>query len=464
MGRSTVSALCLAILISGCGGGGTSGTSGTSGTTMVSVPNVVGSTQAAATTSITGAGLTVGAVTMQSSSTVASGNVISENPAAGASVASGSAVALVVSTGGSGSAAAWTWESGANTVNAAGVYGTQGVAAASNVPGARDVAVSWTDTAGDLWLFGGYRDASGNDFNDLWRYELSDGQWTWVGGAMNDSNTAPTYGTQGVAAASNNPGARDSAVSWTDTAGNLWLFGGEQGYQSTDVFQNDLWRYSPSTGLWTWVSGLNTANASGVYGTQEVAAAANVPGARGGAVSWMDAAGNLWLFGGRSYDSTGSFGVLNDLWRYSPSTGLWTWISGSNTAADASAVYGTQGVAAATNVPGGRGFAVSWTDSASNLWLFGGFPNVNSSADLNDLWRFTPGTGQWTWVSGANTTNAPGVYGTQGVAAASNVPGARDQAVSWTDSAGNLWLFGGEDAYSNGSPGVFSDHNDLWRY
>jgi hypothetical protein len=65
----------------------------------VSVPNVVGDTQATATTAITGAGLTVGTVTQQSSSSVASGDVISENPAAKTSVVSGSAVALVISTG-----------------------------------------------------------------------------------------------------------------------------------------------------------------------------------------------------------------------------------------------------------------------------------------------------------------------------------------------------------------------------
>jgi len=63
------------------------------------VPNVVGDTQAAATTAITGAGLVVGTVTTQSSPTVASGNVISETPTAGTSVNAGSAVNLVVSTG-----------------------------------------------------------------------------------------------------------------------------------------------------------------------------------------------------------------------------------------------------------------------------------------------------------------------------------------------------------------------------
>ena len=38
---------------------------------------------------------------------------------------------------------------------------------------------------------------------------------------------------------------------------------------------------------------------------------------------------------------------------------------------------------------------------------------------------------------------ALGVYGTQGVAAASNMPGARWRAVGWTDSNGDFWLFAG---------------------
>ena len=71
--------------------------SGTLG--FVSVPNVVGDTQAAAGAAITAAGLTAGTVTQQSSATVARGEVVSEIPAAGASVAQGSAVALIVSTG-----------------------------------------------------------------------------------------------------------------------------------------------------------------------------------------------------------------------------------------------------------------------------------------------------------------------------------------------------------------------------
>ncbi len=83
-----------ALILTACGGGGGSG-----GSTSVSVPNVVGDTQAVASATVTGAGLTVGSVTTQSSNTVASGKVISESPAAATSATKGSAVMLVVSSG-----------------------------------------------------------------------------------------------------------------------------------------------------------------------------------------------------------------------------------------------------------------------------------------------------------------------------------------------------------------------------
>ena len=47
-------------------------------------------------------------------------------------------------------------------------------------------------------------------------------------------------------------------------------------------------------------------------------------------------------------------------------------------------------------------------------------------------------------LSGSVTGNQAGSYGTQGVAAAGNVPGARSGTISWTDAQGDLWLFGGQ--------------------
>jgi len=65
----------------------------------VIVPDVVQQLQADAQGNISGAGLAVGAITTATSPTVFAGRVISQSPAAGASVAAGSAVSFVVSIG-----------------------------------------------------------------------------------------------------------------------------------------------------------------------------------------------------------------------------------------------------------------------------------------------------------------------------------------------------------------------------
>jgi beta-lactam-binding protein with PASTA domain len=124
-----------------------------SGPGQVSVPNVVGSTQAAATTAIQNAGLVVGTVTTHSSSTVPSGDVISETPSAGTMVNAGSAVNLVISSGpaqvavpnvvGSTQAAATT-----AIQNAGLVVGTVTTASSSTVPSG-DV-ISETPSAGTM--------------------------------------------------------------------------------------------------------------------------------------------------------------------------------------------------------------------------------------------------------------------------------------------------------------------------
>jgi PASTA domain-containing protein/subtilase family protein len=65
----------------------------------IDVPNVVGQTQAAATTALAAAQLVVGTVSTASSAAVPAGEVISQSPAAGQDAALGSAVNIAVSTG-----------------------------------------------------------------------------------------------------------------------------------------------------------------------------------------------------------------------------------------------------------------------------------------------------------------------------------------------------------------------------
>jgi len=357
----------------------------------------------------------------------------------------------------------WTWVSGDNANNQAGVYGAQGTGSASGKPGARNGGMSWIDSSGALWVFGGEGiDSSGNSglLNDLWKYDPATVQWTWVSGSDTISQTG-IYGAQGTGSSSSIPGSRVKGVIWRDLSGNLWLFGGT-GYAAANYGAlNDLWKFSPTTGIWTWVSGDNTANQPGVYGTQGIAVALNKPGARNGSVTWIDSSGNLWLFGGDGYGAV-SIGELNDLWKFDVSANEWTWVFGDE-GIDQSGVYGTKGAAGASNKPGARDGSVSWIDSSGRVWLFGGNgvdANGNIGA-LNDLWRFDTLTDEWTWISGDSMFNQSGIYGTKGSAAASTKPGARDGSVSWIDSSGNLWLFGGNGFDASGNGGLM---NDLWKF
>lgn len=352
----------------------------------------------------------------------------------------------------------WTWVSGANVINQPGTYGTQGVSAPSNTPGAREGALTWTDASGNFWMFGGISQptaASDSYLNDIWKY--SNGQWTWMGGSSS-YNQSGVYGTLGTPDLNDTPGARAYAVHWKDTAGTLWLFGGlGLDADGRSEFLNDLWRYG--AGEWTWIGGPEVAiqGQPGVYGVQGAAAPGNIPGGRSDAASWIDAAGNFWLFGGMGYDSIGVLGWLNDLWKYSG--GEWTWMGGSNLADDAGS-YGTLGVPSATNLPHGRSDAATWVDANGDFWLFGGgFNQSGKIYVLNDTWKYSGG--QWTWMGGSNQVNQPATYGTKGIAAPGNVPGARWAAISWIDPAGNFWLFGG---FGVAPTTACRFPADLWKY
>jgi len=340
--------------------------------------------------------------------------------------------------------ASWTWVSGDIKGNKLGVYGTKGVAAAGNHPGSRMGAVAWTDPEGNMWLFGGYGYATQNYaqlLDDLWKFDGS--QWTWISGdCMKDRSGV--YGTQRVANSANQPGARKDAVGWTGPQGNLWLYGGA----GVDAYGNegnlsDLWVFDGTN--WIWVSGVEACNYGGVYGQQGVADVNNKPGARIESAAWTDNTGYLWLFGGSGVDGYGNYGQLNDLWKYD---GNWTWVAGSPD-------YSTQFVSEATDIPSARNGSLCWYDAGGTLWLFGGSARTRSSDVSNDLWKFD-GT-NWTQVFvAAKHKERKGTYGTPGVSSGTDWPGARGSAVSWTDSKGTLWLFGGD--------GIGGYRNDLWKF
>lgn len=394
----------------------------------------------------------------------------------------------------------WAWmggsdKSGCKGCGQAGVYGTLGTAAPTNIPGSRDFATGWTDAEGKFWLYGGGGyDATryASSLSDLWEFDPSSREWTWMGGTSTIKSVCNS-GTLGVSGCADTPGFREFSVSWNDGKGDFWLFGGWgmviNGAASHSADLNDLWEYDPSKAEWvcirqpsrTVIEGRDMG-VRGVYAVFANPHEDSIPGAREDAMGWTDKNGNLWLFGGKGLDSLGTMGFLNDLWEFDPSIHEWAWIGGGDVLpcktlewCGIPGIYGILEKSSAKNAPGGRSSAASWTDSNGNLWLFGGTGADSSGGQgtLNDLWEFKPSTGEWTWMSGS-ATGAPhfdrglakfmvpkGIYGTAGHPSPANVPGGRSGASSWTDRDGNLWLFGGLGYDSNGDYGYL---NDLWEY
>ena len=229
----------------------------------------------------------------------------------------------------------------------------------------RSGAVAWKDSSGNVYVFGGYDNSY---LNDLWRF--------------NGTSWSP------VTNAGTPPSGRQGAVAWTDNAGNAYVFGGRSGPYS---YFNNLWRFDGTS--WSEVTNAGTA-----------------PNVRYGAVAWKDSSGNAYVFGGYG-------GIYyNDLWKFNGT--IWSEVTNAGTA------------------PSVRNRIVALTDNVGNAYVFGG---TYVFSYYNDLWKFT--TNNTTWTQLTNVTNAPSV---------------RNRAVALTDNAGNTYVFGG----NNGA----SYFNDLWRF
>ncbi|CAN5555578.1 hypothetical protein BH11BAC1_BH11BAC1_24340 [soil metagenome] len=339
----------------------------------------------------------------------------------------------------------WTWISGDSNSNSLGVYGTQGVPSVNNHPPANFGYVDWKDRQGNFWVFGG----GFPEYSDLWKYDPLTNEWTWVKG-NGIANLFPTYGTKGIAAPTNTPGRRtDGSASWIDTTGNLWLFGGASA-------RNDLWKYDISANEWTWVYGDSTGNSWSVHGTLGVPSPNNIAGARDRTISsWTDSLNNLWLFGGRSFDDSGHYNMMNDLIEYNIATNEWTWMAGS-ALYGAVGSYGIKGIANPLNVPSSRETFSKWKDPDGNFWLMGGRTGDFQYYLLNDVWKFDVNSNVWTWMSGTSSINDLGNYLSTCVLDVNRTPSSRHEHHSTvTDNCGRFWLFGGT---------LFGTLNDLWLF
>jgi gliding motility-associated-like protein len=272
------------------------------------------------------------------------------------------------------------------------------------------------------------------------------GTWEWVTGT-NDTSGAAVFGTMGVPDPLNTPGATSALASWKDQQGNFWVFGGRISFAWD--FNSALWKFDPLIGQWTFMKGSTQVNAPGIYGTQTVPSAANYPGGRSTFCSWVDQQGNFWLFGGLGYDINGTFGGLNDLWKYDIATNMWTWMKGSTTVYDPGNSGTYQVPSASTNPYAVTGSYSLLGSAPGELWM--------KYSDL--VWRYTIATNIWTWMKGSGGLTQVN-YGTQFVSSPTNTPGSRSLFGQWTDANGKFWIYGGHGLYNNN----VTAFGDVWRF
>jgi len=324
----------------------------------------------------------------------------------------------------------WAWMAGDNVSNSVGTAGTLGVYNAANTPPASTIpGPSWTDKQNNFWMLstcgaGVY----------MWQFDPTTAQWRTVW-KYNGAGSYYCVFNLKTWSATDGPRSNDynwslTHFTWTDTSGVFWMYGYSSSMATYLTWKFDPRPSSPNYNQWMCLRSEATFGA-GQYGIQGVPSATNYPPLHDETVTcWADSKNNLWLFGG---GSTGS--NYGDLWKYDIANNEWTWMSGSS-AVNPPSVYGTKGVPAPTNQPGGRWTYDHWIDNNDNLWVTG--------ANVADMWRYDTGTNEWTWEAGPNVGGSA-VYSSTCVENATNTPAGGEtfeSRWSWTDNCGNFWFYG----------------------
>ncbi|GGH71440.1 Kelch repeat-containing protein [Phaeocystidibacter marisrubri] len=353
-------------------------------------------------------------------------------------------------------------------VNIKSSYGTKGVENGSNLPGGRETPLFWVEDNTKLMLIGGagYDQSSFGNLADVWSYDISTDDWTWVGG-QSGLNRTPVFGTKGVQNSTNLIGSVYRGVAWKDgNSSDVFVFGGAAKDKSGLFGEiNALWKYDVSSNSWIWFKGDDDRIAGGIYGTQNIAGSTWNPGPRSASAIWMHDNGDLYLFGGVGITSNGVRGYLNDLWKYNVEERYWTYLGGTSDNKDTRATYGTQRVGDVNNIPSSRIYTTTWQTS-THLYLFGGYgmdqSNTSGYTRLADTWKYNLLDGKWTYIVGDKGAISSGSYGTINVESATNYPSARNSGTIANDvNAGYVYMYGGAGIATDIGGAQIAD---LWRF
>ena len=370
-------------------------------------------------------------------------------------------------------------------------------------PGSRSGGATWVDSENNLWIFGG----EGHDknptenshyLNDLWKFESQTLRWhliTQSNGSQSHFPKSRKYacacGVEGIAfvvfggekedgevlddtwvfdikhshwlSIKNqlHPTSRSQAVSWC-VEQDFIIFGGYDKITKNDVFHSDIWLFSMKSLTWKYIHSKNE--------NSKHSSAKDIPSGRTSSLTWRFGNNTLYMFGGTILNVAkpkSKKKIVSELWMLSIPKFKWTLLHGKNTM-NHIGHYSAAGFTNAKNIPGSREQAAGWIDQQGNLWMFGG-KGIESENDativmktdikfLSDVWMFDISEQCWIYVMGPPNTVAHPVYGTRGHHSDLAFPGARAEAVAWSN---------GRVAYIFGGHGYDGRHkvsylNDLW--
>ncbi len=309
--------------------------------------------------------------------------------------------------------------------------GAVGFDVSADRPCAR-ILPAWVEVDDRFYLFGGLSILSeGWKFallNDLWVYDPSDARWTLLEPDDGVLLEHPDCAGRG----------RPTTMGGFGTAvigSRIYFFGG-WGHRAplpptveTAVLNRQLWTYDTGTGTWDRI---DSADGAAVPPKRYVMSM----------TAWEN---RIYVWAGRdTQDRDPQF--YNDLWCFDPATRAWTCLAEND--------FG------AANRPSAR-YGQGSARIGDGWYVFGGFgpqgsfmPEEVNGPQLNDLWRLSLGTGDWTCLQAHD--------GSKDYSGSAPYPGVRRvPGMAALDDA--LYLFGGLDLASGpNDDGPVTGFNDLW--
>lgn len=206
----------------------------------------------------------------------------------------------------------WVLLHGGVIPNTSPVYGARGVSDSAVSPGGRQGSCTAVDSNnGRLLLFGGVQL---NRFGELWGYNPSINQFTWIAGAQGSSNY-PTYTQGAIGGGLSALGNRQFPSCWFWN-NSIVVFAGQTNAGSA----NDIWKYSFNNDTWVWLKGSSQiGTAAALESVYPVAKGkptdTALPYPRWAAAYASDVInGRMWMHGGYGWNTAGVNIQMNDLW------------------------------------------------------------------------------------------------------------------------------------------------------